>query len=94
MAKNGLLSISADPNGQLLYVESKATATAGPIKLEMPNESGVPHNILIENTPIETPVIKKGVAKASGTLKAGEFVYFCSVPGHREAGMVGKLTVR
>ena len=94
VAKNGLLSISADPNGQLLYVESKATATAGPIKLEMPNESGVPHNILIENTPIETPVIKKGVAKASGTLKAGEFVYFCSVPGHREAGMVGKLTVR
>ncbi len=92
--KNGLLSIAADPNGQLLYVESKATATAGPIKLEMPNESGVPHNILIENTPIETPVIENGVAKASGTLKPGKFVYFCSVPGHREAGMVGKLTVR
>ena len=94
VAKNGLLSISADPNGQLLYVETTATATAGPIKLEMPNKSGVPHNVVIEGTPIETPVIKNGVAKASGTLKAGKFVYFCSVPGHREAGMVGELTVR
>lgn len=92
--KDGLLSISADPNGQLLYVESTATAMVGPLKLEMPNKSGVPHNIVFEDTAIQTAVIKNGVAKASGTLKAGEFVYFCSVPGHREAGMVGKLTVR
>ncbi|CAB4333581.1 unannotated protein [freshwater metagenome] len=92
--KNGVLSISADPNGQLLYVETTATATPGPVELEMPNESGVPHNIVIENAGIETPVIKNGVAKAKGTLKAGTFVYFCAVPGHRQAGMVGKLTVR
>jgi plastocyanin len=89
-----VLSISADPDGQLLYVETTATATAGPVKVEMPNESGVPHNLLIEGTPIETPVIENGVAKASGVLKAGEFEYYCSVPGHREAGMVGTLTVR
>lgn len=94
VAKDGLLSISADPSGQLLYVETTATATAGAVKLEMPNKSGVPHNLLIENTAFETAVIKNGVAKTSGVLKAGKFVYFCSVPGHREAGMVGKLTVR
>ncbi len=92
--KNGVLSISADPNGQLLYVESTATGTPGPVELQMPNKSGVPHNIVIENGGITTPVVTNGIAKASGTLKAGEFVYFCSVPGHREAGMVGKLTVR
>lgn len=92
--KDGVLSIAADPNGKLLYVESTATATAGPVKVEMPNESGVPHNLLIEGTPIATPVISNGVAKASGVLKAGEFEYYCSVPGHREAGMVGTLTVR
>jgi len=94
VAKDGLLSISADPDGQLLYVETTATATAGPLKLEMPNASGVPHNIVIENAGIETAVITEGTVKASGEIKAGTFVYYCSVPGHREAGMVGELTVR
>ncbi|MSX02844.1 MAG: c-type cytochrome [Actinobacteria bacterium] len=92
--KNGVLSIEADPNGQLLYVQTKATASPGPVELQMPNLSGVDHNVVIEGTPIKTAVIKKGVAKAKGTLKAGSFVYYCSVPGHRQAGMVGKLTVR
>ncbi|MGI8484578.1 MAG: plastocyanin/azurin family copper-binding protein [Thermomicrobiales bacterium] len=26
--------------------------------------------------------------------KAGTYQYYCSVPGHKEAGMVGKLTVK
>lgn len=92
--KNGVLSISADPNGQLLYVESTATGTPGPVSLQMPNKSGVPHNIVIEDGGIATPILTNGISKASGTLKAGKFVYYCAVPGHREAGMVGKLTVR
>lgn len=92
--KNGVLTISANPNGQLLYVEPTATATAGPVELQMPNKSGIDHNIVIENGGIETPILKNGISKASGTLKPGKFVYYCAVPGHREAGMVGKLTVR
>jgi len=94
VAKNGVLSISADPNGQLRYVEAKAEAPPGPIKLEMPNKSGIDHNVVIEGLPIKTNIVKNGVAKASGTLKPGTFTYFCSVPGHRQAGMVGKLTVK
>ena len=94
VAKNGVLSISADPNGQLLYVEAKAEAPPGPITIEMPNKSGIDHNVVIEGLPIKTNIVKNGVAKGSGTLKAGTFTYFCSVPGHRQAGMVGKLTVK
>ena len=58
------------------------------------DEARFRHNIVIEGTPIKSPIIKKGVSKAKGTLKPGSFVYYCSVPGHRQAGMVGKLKVR
>ena len=94
VAKDGVLSIAADPGGQLAYVSKVATAPAGPIEIQMPNESGIDHNLEVEGTPIKTPVIKSGTAKASGTLKAGAYTYFCAVPGHREGGMVGKLTVK
>ena len=41
VASNGVLSIAADPGGQLAYVSSVATAPPGPIEIQMPNESGV-----------------------------------------------------
>lgn len=95
-AQNGVLSIAADPGGQLAYVSKLATATAGPISLEMPNQSGIDHNLVVEGNgiKIETPIIKTGVAKASGTLKAGSYAFYCAVAGHRVAGMEGKLTVK
>jgi mono/diheme cytochrome c family protein len=92
--KGGVLSIAADPGGQLSYVSKTATATAGPIQIEMPNTSGIDHNLAIEGTSIKTPIIKSGVAKATGTLKPGTYTYFCEVPGHRLAGMQGTLTVK
>lgn len=95
VAEGGVLSIAADPGGQLAYVTKAAQAPPGPIELQMPNESGVPHNIVVEGNgvKIESPVVDKGVAKASGTLNAGDYAFYCSVPGHREGGMEGKLTV-
>jgi uncharacterized cupredoxin-like copper-binding protein len=28
------------------------------------------------------------------TLEAGEYVFYCSLPGHRSGGMEGEITVR
>lgn len=92
-AKGDTLSIPADPSGALLYVSTAATAKAGTLKIAMPNESGVPHNIVIDGKG-ESPVIEKGTVDFSAKFAAGDFEYYCSVPGHREAGMEGKLTVK
>jgi plastocyanin len=59
----------------------------------MPNESGVEHDLRIEGSEIATPIVTSGVAEGEGEIAAGEYEFFCSVPGHREGGMVGTLTV-
>jgi uncharacterized cupredoxin-like copper-binding protein len=60
----------------------------------MPNPQTTPHNIAIKGG--ETgPVVGEGAeSKVSADLKAGEYEYYCSVPGHEAGGMKGKLTVK
>lgn len=102
--KSGKLSIAANPSGQLAYVTNKATAKPGPVTIEMPNMSGVMHNIAIETgedgaTAKGTKLgassfVSKGTATVSVTLKPGTYTYFCEAPGHRQAGMWGTITVK
>jgi plastocyanin len=92
--KNGVLSIPADPGGQLAFTASKATGTPGPVTIEMPNKSGIDHNITIDGLG-KGPIVKNGVSSFKATLQAGKtYTYYCEVPGHREAGMQGTLTVK
>jgi plastocyanin len=97
----GKLQIDADPTGQLAYVTNKATATAGPVTITMANMSGVTHNLAIQSGtgpsgPVlgATKIITKGATSASFNLKPGTYTFFCQVPGHRQAGMEGTLTVK
>jgi plastocyanin len=100
----GKLAIPASPTGQLAYTTAKATGTAGPATIEMPNTSGVSHNIAIESGahaasgtgPVigASPFTTKGTATVKVALKPGVYTFFCQAPGHRAAGMYGTLTVK
>ena len=67
------------------------------------NESQVEHNVTVSKPGLHgtkagevlgaTPTFKGGSRKLTLTLAAGTYTYYCSVPGHREAGMEGTLTV-
>jgi plastocyanin/mono/diheme cytochrome c family protein len=95
--KAGVLAIPADPTGQLFYVFKDATANAGQVKIESQNKSAVDHDISIEGngTNENGDVVKNGgTSEVDVDLKPGDYTFFCSVPGHREAGMEGKLTVK
>jgi mono/diheme cytochrome c family protein len=95
-AQNGVLTIPADPNGQLLFTFKNAEAPPGPLTVRTPNESSVPHNIAIQGNGVNAagPVVTGGVSEIKVTVKTGEYPFLCTVPGHAAAGMKGTLTVK
>ena len=66
--------------------------------IELRNPAPVAHNVAIEGGGEEVvrsrTVSNGGRATAEAELKAGRYTFFCGVPGHREGGMEGTLTVR
>ncbi len=97
-ASGGKVSIPADPNGQLAYTVSSATASPGGLTINTPNKSSTPHDIALTGPGISQAkgkiVSGGGTSTISVDLKAGTYTFFCTVPGHRAAGMVGKLVVK
>lgn len=92
------VDIEADPSGQLAFTSDEASAKAGKVTVNFTNTSPVPHDVRIESSGGEelggTEVISEGNESAKVDLKPGEYTYFCSIPGHRQAGMEGTLTVK
>jgi plastocyanin len=92
------LQFEADPNGELAYTSDSETAKAGKVTVEFKNPQALSHDVAIENSAGEevgaTEVIADGSDTTTVDLKPGTYTYFCTVPGHREAGMEGTLTVK
>ncbi len=96
-AEGGTLDIPAAPSGALAYEFGSAEATAGQLTINSVNDSSVDHNIALEGAGVneEGEVVKDGgTSTVEASVKPGEYTFFCSVPGHREGGMEGKLTVK
>jgi plastocyanin len=76
--------------------EKELTIGPGKVNIEMVNEGAIAHTFVLEGAAgapkLETP---SGGSKDGGSfdLQAGTFTYFCDIPGHRQGGMEGKLTV-
>jgi uncharacterized cupredoxin-like copper-binding protein len=91
------VSFTANPDGDLAFEEDSAEATAGPVTIELTNDASVPHDVRIESPDGEdvggTEEITGDTTTAEVELEPGDYTFYCSVPGHREAGMEGTLTV-
>jgi len=92
------LKFEADPNGELAYTSTSETANAGKVTVEFKNPQTLTHDVAIESASGEevgaTELIANGSDTTTVDLKPGTYTYFCTVPGHREAGMEGTLTVK
>ena len=91
------LEVSADPGGQLAYEQKSLTANAGRIEIDFVNRAAVMHDVRIEGPGGRqlggTRQITNSQTTAGITLQPGRYTFYCSVPGHRQAGMQGPLTV-
>ena len=97
-AASSAVSLTANPEGQLKYNTTSLSAKAGSVAVTFTNNSPEDHNVTIENSSGtvvgHTPTFQGGAKTISLALKPGTYKFFCSVPGHRMAGMEGTLTVQ
>ena len=91
------LKFSAPADGSLKFDQKDATAKAGKVTVDFTNPSSTPHAVEIEGNGVEeeTETVTSGDAPPiTVDLKPGTYEFYCPVPGHKEAGMKGTLTVK
>ena len=91
------LSVSADPSGALKFSKTTLSAKAGTVTLKMTNPSPTTHGIGVTGNGVDKDgqtVSTGGTSTVTVSLKPGTYTFYCPVPGHRQAGMEGTLTVK
>jgi len=92
------LAVSSPADGGLIYEPNGLSAQPGNVTITYDNPSPVPHSIAVatSNGNVLGQVAPFTAGKQSvqlTDLAPGEYTFYCTVPGHREAGMEGTLTV-
>jgi plastocyanin len=90
-----VLRLSADPGGELSFDKRSLETRAGQVTIVMDNPSTVPHNVSIEGQGVDEEGETVGEGETStvrAELQPGAYDFYCSVAGHREGGMEGRLT--
>jgi uncharacterized cupredoxin-like copper-binding protein len=98
-ASSGGLKLQAVETNGLAFDRKTLTAKAGKVTLTMDNGSSnaQQHGIAVEGKGVDKDgkvVQPGGTSTVTVTLKPGTYAFYCPVPGHKQAGMEGKLTVQ
>jgi uncharacterized cupredoxin-like copper-binding protein len=82
-------TVSVKATDALKFDPDHLTATAGVIHIVTENTGATTHTFVIEDQDFKLTNDDSGDID----LAAGDYVFYCDVPGHRDAGMEGTLTV-
>jgi plastocyanin len=92
------VDISTPSGSDLAFDQKDVSAKAGSVTIDFDNKQALQHDVKVEDSSGQeqggTDLVSSGTATATVDLQPGTYTFFCSVPGHREAGMEGTLTVK
>jgi plastocyanin len=92
------LNVSAPADGSFAFDQKSLTAEAGSVTIDFNNPADLSHDVVVEDESGEiigkTDLVSGGATSTTVELQPGTYTYFCDVPGHREGGMEGTLTVQ
>jgi uncharacterized cupredoxin-like copper-binding protein len=92
------VDISTPSGSTLAFDQKSASAKAGNVTIDFDNKQALQHDVKVEDSSGKelggTDLVSSGTATATVNLQPGTYTFFCSVPGHRDAGMEGTLTVK
>ena len=106
VAAGGASSVDiSTPSGSTLAFDQKdATAKAGTVTVSLDNKQALQHDVAIADSSGKVlgqtalvaghPPTNSGTASTTVKLTPGTYTFYCTVPGHRQAGMEGTLTVK
>ena len=95
---SSLLSLAANPEGVFKFDKTSLTAKAGSVSISFTNSSSIEHNLTVASP--SGAVVGATATFSGGTkilplhLTSGTYKFYCTVPGHRAAGMEGTLTAQ
>jgi plastocyanin len=89
------LEISTPSGTALAYNQKQVSAPAGDVTIDFQNNEPLEHDVAVADSSGKvlgkTDLVTSGSASTSINLPAGTYAFYCTVPGHREAGMLGSL---
>ena len=90
-------------DGKMVFVDDKGQVnpplvanTGDTVELVLKSGEGAEHDLVIPELKVTSAKFSAGSGKVTLRFKvtrAGSFTYYCSIPGHRQIGMEGKLQV-
>jgi plastocyanin len=92
------VDISTPSGSDLAFDQKSVSAKAGNVTVDFDNKQPLQHDVAVADSSGkvlgQTDLVSSGTANATVDLQPGTYTFYCTVPGHREAGMQGTLTVK
>jgi plastocyanin len=90
------VKLAASPT-QIAYTTKSLSSKPGKVTIDFNNPAAIQHDVAVAKGSQllgKSPLVAQGNASVNIDLAPGTYTFFCTVPGHRQAGMQGTLTVK